>query len=146
MVILYSGAAATHRWHRDTLAAIGGTATYLGADPGRAAAFDVSLLDLFWTTVSGYVHALALARSQGIAGRDLAPHAQEIIALTTDLIPEFAEHADRREYPGEDATLARPPPEWTALDHDTLDEQASAVHGQSGVTVGHRDLRLVKAS
>jgi len=29
-----------------------------------------------------------------------------------------------------------------ALLHDTRDEQATGVHGQSGVTVGHTDLRF----
>jgi 3-hydroxyisobutyrate dehydrogenase-like beta-hydroxyacid dehydrogenase len=105
-LVLYSGPAGTYQRHRDTLTSIGGTGTYLGVDPGRAAAFDVSLLDLFWTTMSGYVHALALARSQGITGPDLAPYARGIVGLMPGIIDEFAGHADRREYPGEDATLA----------------------------------------
>src|SRR5688500_17887454 len=29
-----------------------------------------------------------------------------------------------------------------AIGHDTLDEQASSVQGQPGITVGHRDLRV----
>jgi 3-hydroxyisobutyrate dehydrogenase-like beta-hydroxyacid dehydrogenase len=43
-VVLHSGHST------DALAALGGRQTYLGAEPGRAAAFDVALLDLFWTS------------------------------------------------------------------------------------------------
>lgn len=71
-VVLHSGHST------DVLAALGGRQTYLGAEPGRAAAFDVALLDLFWTSVSGMTHAFALARSENIAATELAPLARGI--------------------------------------------------------------------
>ncbi len=48
-----------------------GTAAWLGEDHGRAAAFDMSLLDLFWTSVSGFLHAVTVARANGIAPGEL---------------------------------------------------------------------------
>ena len=55
--VLYSGPESIFKVHQPTLASLGGTTSYLGADPGRAAAYDVALLDLFWTSMSGYAHA-----------------------------------------------------------------------------------------
>ena len=44
--VLYSGPESIFKVHQPTLASLGGTTSYLGADPGRAAAYDVALLDL----------------------------------------------------------------------------------------------------
>jgi 3-hydroxyisobutyrate dehydrogenase-like beta-hydroxyacid dehydrogenase len=79
-VVLHSGHST------DVLAALGGTRSYLGADPGRAAAFDVALLDMFWTSVSGVAHAFALARSENIAATELAPLARGISDLLSTVI------------------------------------------------------------
>lgn len=100
-LVLYSGPIEVP----EALASLGGSATHLGTDPGRAAAYDVALLDLFWTTMTGYVHALALARSQDIAARDLAPYAQGIVGLMGDIIPAFAEQVDDGHHPGEASTV-----------------------------------------
>lgn len=69
-VLIYSGPADLYERHTATLAALGGAQHHLGTDPGRAAAFDVALLDLFWTAVSGLSHAFALAKAEGIDGGD----------------------------------------------------------------------------
>lgn len=104
--VLYSGPKDVYEAHRPVLASLGGTADHLGTDPGRAAAYDVALLDLFWTTVSGYVHALALARAENIKATDLAPYAQGIVGLMSRIIPDFAAQADEGRYPGETSSIA----------------------------------------
>ncbi|HYQ69571.1 NAD(P)-binding domain-containing protein [Actinophytocola sp.] len=65
----------------EVLTPLGGTHTYLGTDPGRAAAFDVALLDIFWTSVTGVVHAFAMARAENIAATELAPLARGFAGL-----------------------------------------------------------------
>ncbi|MFF0741345.1 NAD(P)-dependent oxidoreductase [Streptomyces sp. NPDC004111] len=104
-VYLYSGPEDAYRAHRPTLDALAGTPSYLGADPARAASHDVALLDLWWTSVSGLVHSIALARSQGVSARDLAPFAKNIGNLLTSVIDEFAEEADAGEHPGTESDL-----------------------------------------
>ncbi|MFF3440281.1 NAD(P)-dependent oxidoreductase [Streptosporangium sp. NPDC002721] len=104
-VVLYSGAEEVHRAHLPTLESLGGTSTYLGADPGRAAAHDVALLDLFWTSMSGLAHAFALAAAEDIAPRDLAPLAKGIGALLPEIIDEFAENLDGGAHPGDESTI-----------------------------------------
>lgn len=93
-VVLYSGATDVYEKHRPTLASLGGTATHLGTDPGRAAAFDVALLDIYWTFVSGYVHALTLARAENISAKELAVYAQGITGILPGIMTDFARQVD----------------------------------------------------
>ncbi|WP_370416251.1 NAD(P)-dependent oxidoreductase [Streptomyces fradiae] len=89
-VFLHSGPEELHRAHRPVLDALGGTHSHLGEDVGRAAAYDIALLDVFWTAMAGYVHALAVARAEGITPRELAPYAQGIGAILPSLFEELA--------------------------------------------------------
>ncbi|GGS70988.1 6-phosphogluconate dehydrogenase [Streptomyces tanashiensis] len=100
-VFLHSGPEPLYGEHRGVLDALGGTHTHLGEDIGRAAAYDVALLDIFWTSMAGYVHALAVARAEGISARELAPFAQGIGAILPPLFQEWAEDVDGGSYSGE---------------------------------------------
>ncbi|WP_406200778.1 NAD(P)-binding domain-containing protein [Streptomyces sp. NBC_01017] len=100
-VFLHSGPEDLYREHRPVLDVLGGTHTHLGGDIGRAAAYDVALLDIFWTAMSGYAHALAVARAEGITARELAPFAQGIGAILPPLFEELAGDVDDGTYSGE---------------------------------------------
>lgn len=100
-VFLHSGPEELYREHRAVLAALGGTHTHLGEDTGRAAAYDIALLDIFWTAMAGYAHALAVARAEGVSGAELAPFAQGIAAILPPLFTEFAADTDAGSYSGE---------------------------------------------
>ncbi|MFI8889062.1 NAD(P)-dependent oxidoreductase [Streptomyces paradoxus] len=89
-VFLHSGPEDLYEEVSAVRQALGGTHTHLGADPGRAAAYDIALLDVFWTAMAGYAHALAVARAEGVTATELAPFAQGIAAI---LPPVFAETA-----------------------------------------------------
>jgi 3-hydroxyisobutyrate dehydrogenase-like beta-hydroxyacid dehydrogenase len=100
-VFLHSGPEDLYAEHRHALSVLGGTHTHLGEDPGRAAAHDIALLDIFWTATAGYVHALALARAEGITARELVPFAQGIGAILPPLFAEWAGDIDDGTYSGE---------------------------------------------
>ncbi|MCF2533225.1 NAD(P)-dependent oxidoreductase [Yinghuangia soli] len=104
-LVLHSGPADIFEAHRGTLAAIGGTCAHLGTDPGRAAAHDVALLDVFWTALTGVVHAFALAGAEGVTATDLAPYAKGVAGLLPDVIDAFAAKIDAREYPADGSNL-----------------------------------------
>jgi 3-hydroxyisobutyrate dehydrogenase-like beta-hydroxyacid dehydrogenase len=67
------------------------TPTWLGEDYGRAAAFDVALLNLFWTSTSGFLNALKVADANDIGATDLLPHALGIVDILPAIFTEFAE-------------------------------------------------------
>lgn len=89
--VLYAGPRELFDEHLSLFEALG-QATWLGVGPGRAAAFDMALLDVFWTATGGFLHALETARAQGITPGELLPHAMGIAAI---LPPVFSELAER---------------------------------------------------
>ncbi|MFD0382199.1 NAD(P)-dependent oxidoreductase [Streptomyces stramineus] len=98
-VVLFSGPENVFAAHRSALETLAGTTAYLGADHGRAAAHDVALLDIFWTAMSGIVHAFALAKAENISAQELAPFAQGIVGLLPDIVTDFAAEVDEGTYP-----------------------------------------------
>ncbi|MER8041516.1 NAD(P)-binding domain-containing protein [Streptomyces sp. NPDC094032] len=100
-VFLFSGPAELHVEHRPVLDALGGSHTHLGEDVGRAAAYDIALLDIFWTSMAGYTHALALAAAEGVSPRELAPFAEGIGAILPPLFREWADDVESGSYSGE---------------------------------------------
>ncbi|UGQ15298.1 NAD(P)-binding domain-containing protein [Yinghuangia sp. ASG 101] len=104
-VFLTSGPADLHRRHAPVLATLGGTHTHLGDDIGRAAAYDVALLDIFWTAMAGYAHALAVARAEGVTARELAPFAGGIGAILPPIFAATAASVDAATFDGEDNPL-----------------------------------------
>ncbi len=91
--ILFAGPRDLFDAHRAVFEVLA-TVSWVGAETGRAAAFDMALLDVFWTSVSGFVHALAMAGAHDIAPTELLPHAGNIAAI---LPPVFGEIAERVE-------------------------------------------------
>ncbi|QZH66759.1 NAD(P)-dependent oxidoreductase [Mycolicibacterium farcinogenes] len=79
--------------HRDVLEVLA-TVSWVGSDVGRAAAFDMALLDVFWTSISGFVHAVAMAGAHGIAPTELLPHANNIAAILPPIFGEIAERVE----------------------------------------------------
>ncbi|GAB2869928.1 NAD(P)-binding domain-containing protein [Streptomyces deserti] len=101
-VFLYSGPEDLYGEVRPVRDALGGTHTHLGEEIGRAAAYDIALLDIFWTAMAGYAHALAVARAEGVTARELAPFAQGIGAILPPIFAETAQEADAGTFSGED--------------------------------------------
>ncbi|MFE0421207.1 NAD(P)-dependent oxidoreductase [Streptomyces sp. NPDC058953] len=97
-VFIYSGSRELYDEHRPVLDALGGNHTHLGEDIGRAAAFDIALLDIWWTAMTGYMHALAIARAEGISARELAPFAKGIAAILPPSFDQAAVEVDNGTY------------------------------------------------
>lgn len=92
--LLFAGPAALFEQQRSTLSALGGAIVHLGQDQGRAAAYDVALLDLFWTTMSGITHSLALARAEQIEPNELLPHALGLVEILPAIMTDLAERTE----------------------------------------------------
>ncbi|MFI7290213.1 NAD(P)-dependent oxidoreductase [Streptomyces anulatus] len=105
-LIFHSGDRAAFEAHESTLKALGEPATFLGEDHGLAAAYDMAMLDFFYGAMGGLVHAIALARAEGIDGASLAPYLNTIAGILPRIAVETAEDIDTRSYAGEGANLA----------------------------------------
>ncbi|MEV7427511.1 NAD(P)-binding domain-containing protein [Streptomyces sp. NPDC091212] len=104
-VILYGGPQAVFRAHAPALAALGGGATYLGADPGIPSLYEVALLDIMWTSLTGVLHAMALVGTEGIAATEFAPFAAMLYTGVGSFVPRYAQQIADGKYPADDSTL-----------------------------------------
>ncbi|KWX59430.1 6-phosphogluconate dehydrogenase [Mycobacterium sp. NAZ190054] len=91
--VLYAGPRELFDAHRALFESLG-QATWLGEDHGRAAAYDMALLDVFWTATGGFMHALETARPHGITPGELLPHALGIAAVLPPIFTEIAERVE----------------------------------------------------
>lgn len=122
-LVLYSGDASVFHGHRATLAALGGDHDLLGADVGRAAAFDLAMLDIFFNGMASFLHALALVGAEGVSTDDFFPYATRIVAVLQGSMVDLADDVARGEHPGAEDNLDM---EVRALDHIV---EASAARG-----------------
>lgn len=105
-LLFHSGPRSVYERHEDTLKVLGGHTVHLGEDHGLAAVYDNALLDFFWTSMSGLVHAFALAGADGVKGAELAPYLSALLSIFPEAIESTAVEVDSNQYPGEQAPLA----------------------------------------
>ncbi|GAA4674621.1 NAD(P)-dependent oxidoreductase [Streptomyces youssoufiensis] len=122
-VFLHSGPLELYREHKPVLDALGGSHSHLGEDIGRAAAYDIALLDIWWTAMTGYMHALAIARAEGISAQELAPFAKGIGAILPPAFDEAAVEVDNGTYTAKINPLTSAASTMTHIVH------ASEAHG-----------------
>ncbi|MYS81559.1 NAD(P)-dependent oxidoreductase [Embleya scabrispora] len=105
MSTFYSGPADVFEAHRHTLGVLTGT-DYRGADPGRAALLYQLQMDIFWTSMTAALHALAVARANGISAAEFLPHAAATAASVPDFLAFYAPRLDAGEHVGDVDNLA----------------------------------------
>jgi 3-hydroxyisobutyrate dehydrogenase-like beta-hydroxyacid dehydrogenase len=104
-LLFHSGPKSVYDRHEATLRVLGGNTVYLGEDHGLAAVYDNALLDFFWTSMSGLVHAFALAGADGVKGAELAPFMSALLSILPPIVESTAADVDSGVYPGEQAPL-----------------------------------------
>ncbi|WP_280305841.1 NAD(P)-dependent oxidoreductase [Nocardia neocaledoniensis] len=104
-VILLSGPQAAFDTHRALLDALG-TATYLGADHGLSALYDVAGLSMMWSVLNGWLQGVALLRTAGVDASVFTPFATLMAQGTAGWLAGYAEQVDSAKFPPDDATLA----------------------------------------
>ncbi|MEU4812133.1 NAD(P)-binding domain-containing protein [Nocardia fluminea] len=103
-MILHSGPQADFDAHRETLRALG-TVSYLGADHGLAALYDVANLTMMWSVLNAWLQGTAMLRTAGVDAATFAPFAQMMAAGVATWLPGYAEQIDSGSYPAEVAAL-----------------------------------------
>ncbi|MFE5581965.1 NAD(P)-dependent oxidoreductase [Kitasatospora sp. NPDC056531] len=80
----YSGPVELFRRHRTALEVLTGT-DYRGDDPGLAQLYYQIQMDLFWSSMVGYLHATAIAEANGISAEEFLPY----LSSTAASLPGF---------------------------------------------------------
>jgi 3-hydroxyisobutyrate dehydrogenase-like beta-hydroxyacid dehydrogenase len=93
-VLLFSGPRAAFERHETALRALGGGGRHVGADPGLAPLFDMTMNGLFFEFWIGYLHTLALVRAEGVPAADFAVVAARVIQEIPPMLPMIAQQAD----------------------------------------------------
>lgn len=100
--LLYSGSHDTFTAHEPTLAALG-SADYLGADPGLASLYDLGLVGLMYGVITGFVHALAVVRADGIDPEAFLHWATATLGIMP--LADIAHQVQAGDYGGREAKL-----------------------------------------
>jgi len=97
--VLYSGDAAAFAAHRPLLDRWG-TATFLGADAGAAALYDMAMLTGMYTMFAGFLHGAAMVVADGGPARGFAEMQAPFLAAMTGSLAALASTVDTRDYTG----------------------------------------------
>ena len=103
--LLYSGSPAGFT-AADPVMTLLGTSRYLGADPARAALFDVAVLDAMYAMYTGFFHAGALVATEHVLAADLTDVLVPWLRSILELLPGFATEIDQGHHPDRTSSIA----------------------------------------
>ncbi|WP_328445079.1 NAD(P)-dependent oxidoreductase [Amycolatopsis sp. NBC_00438] len=95
--ILYGGSPTAFEAQRDVLEVLG-EPVFLGEDAGLAALYDLALLGIMWSTMSGYLHALALVGTEGVTPERFTPMALSWLSAVGGFLPGIGAQVASGEY------------------------------------------------
>jgi 3-hydroxyisobutyrate dehydrogenase-like beta-hydroxyacid dehydrogenase len=95
--ILYGGSETTFAAQREVLSVLG-EPVFLGEDAGLAALYDLALLGIMWSTMGGYLHALALVGTEGVEPGQFTPMATEWLSAVGGFLPGIGEQVATGDY------------------------------------------------
>ncbi|MFF7989459.1 NAD(P)-dependent oxidoreductase [Kitasatospora xanthocidica] len=101
----YSGPVELFQRHRAALEVLTG-ADYRGDDPGLAQLYYQIQMGLFWSSMSGYLHAMAVAEANGITAEEFLPYAVSTASLVPQLIGFYAPRITAGDHRGDVDRLA----------------------------------------
>jgi len=104
-LLLYAGSRALYDEHRATLAVMGGGSIHVAGDAGSALLYDIGLLAIMYSTISGYLSSLALVGADGVDAKTFTPYVSQFLGAVATFLPAMGQQVDARNYHGAEATL-----------------------------------------
>jgi 3-hydroxyisobutyrate dehydrogenase-like beta-hydroxyacid dehydrogenase len=95
--ILYGGSEPAFAAQRDVLEVLGAP-VFLGEDAGLPALYDLALLGMMWSTMAGYLHALALVGTEGVTPEQFEPMASAWQSAVGGFLPGIGEQVASGDY------------------------------------------------
>ncbi|WP_394836509.1 NAD(P)-binding domain-containing protein [Pendulispora rubella] len=103
--VFYSGPRAVFEAHQATLRILGRT-DYLGEDHGLSQLYYQAQLDIFLTSLSAFLHAVALVGTAGVPAKSFLPYAVDNFNSISSYLAEASRHVDEGRHPGDLANVA----------------------------------------
>ncbi|GAA4850720.1 NAD(P)-binding domain-containing protein [Paenibacillus vulneris] len=101
----YSGPKEVFEAHQKDLEVLTGT-DYRGEDPGLAMLYYQLQMDIFWTSMLGYLHAFAVASANGITAEQFLPYASATLSSLPTFVKFYTPRLDAGKHPGDVDRLA----------------------------------------
>ncbi|MFB6890958.1 NAD(P)-dependent oxidoreductase [Kitasatospora sp. NPDC056327] len=121
----YSGPAELFRRHRAALEVLTG-ADYRGDDPGLAQLYYQLQMDIFWSSMTAYLHATAVAEANGIPADEFLPYATSTAASLPGFLAFYAPRIAAGNHEGDVDRLAMG---LASVEHVLHTVEASGVDG-----------------
>jgi 3-hydroxyisobutyrate dehydrogenase-like beta-hydroxyacid dehydrogenase len=102
--VFYSGPEDVLRAHENVLRVIG-RVDYVGEQPGLAQLYYQAQLVVFLSSLSSFLHAMALLKSAGVPAEKFVPYVKETFDSLSMYVPESAANVETRTYPGDGANV-----------------------------------------
>ncbi|MGW7073367.1 NAD(P)-dependent oxidoreductase [Streptomyces sp. NPDC054855] len=102
----YSGPREAYDKHRSTLEVLTGVTDHRGEDPGLAALMYQLNMVIFWTSVSSYWYAVALAKANGLSAADILPYASQNMSGMPEFLSFYSSRIDAGNHEGDVDRLA----------------------------------------
>jgi 3-hydroxyisobutyrate dehydrogenase-like beta-hydroxyacid dehydrogenase len=102
--VFYSGPRRPFDAHQATLRLIG-RPDYLGEDHALAQLYYQAQLDIFLTSLSAYLHAMALVRAAGVSAKSFLPYAVDNFNAVSSYLADAATNLDEGKHPGDLASV-----------------------------------------
>ncbi|MFI0981962.1 NAD(P)-dependent oxidoreductase [Streptomyces sp. NPDC021093] len=96
----YSGPKDVFEQHKETLEVLT-RGDYKGEDPGLGALYYQLQMDMFWTGLTSWLHAVAVARANGVTAEELLPYATDVMGGMPDFFAHYTPRVDAGENGGE---------------------------------------------
>ncbi|MBW5486936.1 NAD(P)-dependent oxidoreductase [Streptomyces bambusae] len=132
--VFVSGAQAVYEEHRASLDVLAAT-DWKGEDPGLAQLFYQLNMIMFWTAMTGFDQAVAVAQAGGLTAADILPYAAGTTDSMSNFLHFYAPRIDKGEHGGDVDRLAMCA---ASLDHVVHTAADSGV--DTGVLQAHADL------
>jgi len=102
--ILYSGPRPAFDTYESTLQNLGAP-TWLSADHGLSALYDMAMLSVMWSVLNGFLQGAALLGTAQVHAATITPFLVQGIGAITEWMLAYADQIDAGTYPADDSTI-----------------------------------------
>ena len=104
--IVYAGASGPFEDYRSVFAALGGNATYVGADIGHANALNAAILVVLWGALLGALQGAALCEAEGFPLAVFAGSLAATMPVLAGMVTSTVERIDQRGFAADESTFS----------------------------------------